>query len=148
MDIDDRFIFLHFTFQYTIRKEVTVFIRAGRPRTVFRAHFVSHYNCVRHMDHFAVNERGRLDLTPGTRRRTPHDPILYYREHHQPMPTNGFLKIVSDTEPPIQEKPVGIFEHFCDPMPLDDFGQQGGGKNLSWKSSLRPHSWRSGSLHG
>ena len=37
------------------------------------------------------------------------------------MPTDEFLRIVSDTEPLIQEEPADIFEHLGDPMPLDDF---------------------------
>ena len=33
---------------------------------------------------------------------------FYITGNIKPMPTNGFLKIVSDTEPLIQEKPVDI----------------------------------------
>ena len=95
--------------------------RAGRPTANPRIYFVSHYNDAQHRERFFLDERGRLELASGARRRTPQDPILYYQEHHQPMPTDEFLRIVSDTEPLIQEEPVDSFEHFWDPMPLDDF---------------------------
>ena len=48
-------------------------------------------------------------------------PLLFFLEHHHPMPTDEFLSGFPQPEPSIQEDPVDIFEHDWALMPLDDF---------------------------
>lgn len=96
-------------------------MRAGRPKTKPKFHFVSHYNDTQHREAFFPEERRPPEHQSVFGHRLPQNPILYYQKHHQPMPTDEFLRIFSDTEPLIQEEPVDIFEHLGDPIPLDDF---------------------------
>lgn len=55
------------------------------------------------------------------------DPLLFFLEHHHPMPTDEFLSGFPQPEPLIQEDPVDIFEHNWVPehdwvpMSVDDF---------------------------
>ncbi len=81
-------------------------MRAGRPTVKPRIHFVSHYHRTQHMEAFFPEERRPPEHQSTFGHHLPQDPILYYQEHHQPMPTDEFLRIV---------------EHLGDPMPLDDF---------------------------